>query len=142
MLVSQWGVSKNPKQMKFDFALWTRRALEQNVEAVRHWKQAQYPDIARRAKEERALIKREDGARTAVRAPFWVWCEADNGAASDYALGAFSSSSPSSSSSSMSSPRRSSSSYVRNGMRAGQAMSSSSLSAESAAGPRRAEFTA
>lgn len=101
MLVRQWVISKNPKQMKFDFALWTRRAVmalirrqfnidlsiatvgvylrswgltpqrpirrafEQNVEAVRHWKQEQYPDIARRAKEEGALIYWSD--ETAIK---------------------------------------------------------------------------
>ena len=78
--------------MKFDFAMWTRRAvralikrmfkvdlsissvgvylrswgftsqrpmrraIEQNSEAVLKWKQEQYPDIARRAKAENAII--------------------------------------------------------------------------------------
>ncbi|MDY6010800.1 MAG: IS630 family transposase [Duodenibacillus sp.] len=99
--VRQWLIDKNPRQMKFDFAMWTRRAvralikrmfkvdlsisavgvylrswgftsqrpmrraIEQNSEAVLKWKQEQYPDIARRAKAENAIIYWSD--ETAVK---------------------------------------------------------------------------
>lgn len=85
-------IDKQPKQLKFDFALWTRRAvralikrlynielslsrvgvylrswglsvqrpsrraIEQDSERVRMWKQEQYPEIAMRAKTEGAVI--------------------------------------------------------------------------------------
>ena len=101
MQVRQWILDKQPKQMKFDFALWTRRAvkalikrefgvdlsistvgvylrswgfssqrpmrraIEQNPEAVKHWKETQYPAIARRAKTENAVIYWAD--ETAVK---------------------------------------------------------------------------
>lgn len=101
MQVRQWVITENPKQMKFDFALWTRRAvkalirnkfnidlsissvgvylrswgltpqrpmrraIEQNDEAVKQWKQEQYPEIARRAREENAVIYWSD--ETAIK---------------------------------------------------------------------------
>lgn len=100
-LIKNYVIDKSPKQLKFDFALWTRRAvmalirrelginlsiravgnyltrwgmtsqrpthraIEQNPEQIKSWVESQYPEIAKRAKAEGAIIYWSD--ETAIK---------------------------------------------------------------------------